>query len=241
MLRLDLHVHTHHSEGGLSSLEDIVKVAKAKGLDGIAITDHDTIDAHQEAMKFSERDFLMILGLEVSSTDGHILGLGIHKPIPPKLSPKKTVSLIRKQGGIAICAHPFNPFARGQKPGIVYKAKFDAIEVLNSRALFLANPLARWFAEKNHLPMTAGSDAHHCNDVGMASTVLNCDAELDSILNEIKGGGTSISGQTLPLSRYLRRVLQKTSARFVRARRGGGDLQQPRWRRAKQVGFCRLA
>ena len=209
MLRLDLHVHTSYSHDGFSSLKDVVEAAKAKGLDGIAITDHDTIDAHPEAEKFSERNFLIIPGLEISSADGHILGLGVRELVPRKLTAKETVGLIREQGGIAISAHPFNPFASGQKPGIVYKAKFDAIEALNSRAPFLANPLARRFAERNHLPMTAGSDAHHCDDVGMASTILNCDASVDPILNEIRRGGTSISGLTLPLSRSLLRILQK--------------------------------
>ena len=202
-------MHTSHSYDGLSSLKDIVEAAKAKGLDGIAITDHDTIDAHPEAEKFSERNFLIIPGLEVSSADGHILGLGVRELVPRKLPAEETVRLIREQGGIAVSAHPFNPFARGQKPGIVYKTKFDAIETLNSRALFLANYLARRFAERNQLPMTAGSDAHHCDDVGMASTILNCNASVDPILNEIRRGGTSISGLALPLSRSLLRVLQK--------------------------------
>lgn len=206
MLRLDLHVHTSHSYDGVCSVKDIVKAARRKGLSGVAVTDHDTIDAHAEAEKFSGRDFVIIPGLEVSSANGHIIGLGISELVPKKLSAEETVGRIKKQGGIAIATHPFT---LGLKPGLVYKAKFDAIEVLNSRALFFANPLARRFAERNRLPMTAGSDAHHCDDVGTASTTLNCKANVDSILEEIRRGGTSISGRALPLSRYLWRVLQK--------------------------------
>ena len=187
-------------------MKDIVKAARRKGLSGVAVTDHDTIDAHAEAEKFSGRDFVIIPGLEVSSANGHIIGLGISELVPKKLSAEETVGRIKKQGGIAIATHPFT---LGLKPGLVYKAKFDAIEVLNSRALFFANPLARRFAERNRLPMTAGSDAHHCDDVGTASTTLNCKANVDSILEEIRRGGTSISGRALPLSRYLWRVLQK--------------------------------
>ncbi len=206
MLRLDLHVHTSHSSDGLCSVKDIVKAAKRKGLGGFAVTDHDTIDAHAEAEKFSRGDFVIIPGLEISSANGHILGLGISKLVPRKLSAKETVRRIKEQGGIAIAAHPFT---LGLKPGLVYKAKFDAIEVLNSRALLFANPLAQRFAKQNRLPMTAGSDAHHCDDVGTASTTFNCEANTNSILEEIRRGRTSISGRTLPLSRYLQRVLQK--------------------------------
>lgn len=206
MLRLDLHVHTSHSYDGLCSVEDTVKAAKAKGLNGIAITDHNSIAGHAEARKFSKRGFIIIPGVEIPSVDGHILGLGISELVPRGLPAKETVKRIKKQGGIAIAAHPF---ALGRKPSLVYKAKFDAIEGFNSRALFFSNPLARRFAERNRFPMTAGSDAHHCDEIGLASTTLNCKANVDSILEQIKGGGTSISGRTLPLSTLLWRALQK--------------------------------
>lgn len=209
MLRLDLHVHTSHSYDGHCGVGDIAKVAKKVRLDGIAITDHDSIDAHTEAEKFSTRDFVIIPGIEVSSADGHILGLGIRELVPRKLSATETVTRIKEQGGIAIAAHPFNPFGGGHKLGVVYKAKFDAIEAVNSRSLFLANPLAQRFARQNRLPITSGSDAHYCDEVGMASTTLNCGVSVDSILEEIKRGGTSISGRTLPISRYMWRALQK--------------------------------
>lgn len=181
-------------------------MAKARGLDGIAITDHDTIEGHAEAKKLSGRDFVIIPGVEISSADGHILGLGVSKLMPRGLSAEETVKRIRGQGGIAVAAHPF---AFGRRPGVVHKARFDAIEVFNSRALFLANPLAREFAEKNHLPVTAGSDAHYCDEIGLASVTLNCKANVGSILKEIKGGRASISGRTLPLWSYLRGALHR--------------------------------
>lgn len=199
-------MHTTHSRDGFCSVADVIQTAKARGLDGIAITDHNTIAGHAEAKKLSGRGFVVIPGIEVSSADGHILGLGVNKPVPWGLSAGETVKRIKEQGGIAIAAHPF---ALGRKPGIVHKARFDAIEVFNSRALFLANPLAREFAEKNHLPMVAGSDAHYCGDIGLASVTLNCEAKIESILKEIKEGRASISGQTLPLPSFLRGVLHR--------------------------------
>jgi predicted metal-dependent phosphoesterase TrpH len=199
-------VHTTHSIDSFCSVAEAVKAAQTRGLNGIAITDHNSIGGHAEVRKFSRRGFVIIPGLEISSSNGHILGLGICELVPRGLPAKETVERIKEQGGIAIAAHPF---ALGRKPGLVYKAKFDAIEVFNSRALFFSNPLARRFAERNRFPMIAGSDAHHCDEIGLASTTLNCKANVDSILEEIKGGGASISGRTLPFPTLLWRALQK--------------------------------
>jgi len=206
LLRLDLHVHTKYSYDCFCSVERAIEVAKAKGLSGIAITDHDSISGHREAKNFSKDGFLIIPGVEVSSANGHILGLGISELIPKGLPAGETVDLIRKQGGVAIAAHPFAP---GRRPELVYRAKFDAIECLNSRAIFLSNPLAERFARKNGIPMVAGSDAHRCEDIGLAYTMVNCELNLDSVLEIIKKGGTSISGRALPTSSILWRVLQK--------------------------------
>lgn len=210
MLQLDLHVHTTHSHDGLCTVARAVEAARAKGLSGIAITDHDSIAGYSEAKKFSNDGFLVIPGVEVSSADGHIIGLGINELIPRSLPAKETVKLITDQGGIAVAAHPF---ALGRRPELVYKAEFDAIEGLNSRALFLSNPLAQRFAKKNKIPMVAGSDAHRCDEIGLAYTLIDSELKIDSILERIRRGGTSISGRTLPISSFLWRDLQKTLRR----------------------------
>jgi hypothetical protein len=206
LLRLDLHVHTTHSRDAFCSVAEAVRAARAKGLDGIAITDHDSIGGHPEAKKLSRDGFLVIPGIEVSSADGHILGLGVNELVPRGLPAGETVKLIRKLGGIAVAAHPFIPW---KKPTLVYKAKFDAIEAFNSHALFPSNRLARRFAEQNRLPGIAGSDAHFPDEVGLASVKLNCEKNVKSILREIKRGRASISGRTLPLPSQLKRIFHK--------------------------------
>ncbi|MFH1820864.1 MAG: CehA/McbA family metallohydrolase [Methanobacteriota archaeon] len=206
MLQLDLHVHTTHSYDGLCTVERAVEAARAKGLSGIAIADHDSISGYQEAKKFSRDGFIVIPGVEISSADGHIVGLGVSELIPKGLPANETVDLIKKQGGAAIAAHPFAP---GRRLELVYRAKFDAIECLNSRALFLSNPLAQRFARKHGIPMVAGSDAHRCREIGLAYTVVDCELKLETILDNIKRGGTSVSGKTLPVSSVLWGILQK--------------------------------
>jgi len=199
-------VHTSHSIDGSCSVEEVVAAAKAKGLDGVAITDHNSIAGHPEVEKFSKGGFLVIPGVEVTSADGHIVGLGVSKLIPRDLSANETVERIREQGGIAIAAHPF---ALGRRPGLVRKAKFDAIEVLNSRAFLLSNPLARRFAEQNKIPMVAGSDAHHRDEIGLAYTTVDCEPKIESILEHIKTGRSSASGRAVPFPNLLWRFLLK--------------------------------
>lgn len=206
MFRLDLHVHTKHSKDCVHPVAEAVRAAKAAGLDGIAITDHNSVGGNPEAAKFSGKGFLVIPGIEVSSKDGHILGLGVEKLIPRGLSAAATVELIKEQGGVAIAAHPFG---LGRKIGAVFKARFDAVEVFNSRAYFISNGLARMFAERNRLPMTGGSDAHHPDEIGLAGVEINCELELEAVLKTIMRGETSIFGRSLPPSLYLQRALHK--------------------------------
>ncbi len=210
MLQLDLHVHTANSYDGRCTVDQAVAAARAAGLNGIAVTDHDSVSGHQDAKKNSRDGFLVIPGMEVSSADGHIVALGISELVPKGLPAAETVELIRNQGGVAIAAHPFAPLRR---PNLVYRAKFDAIEGFNARALFLSNPLAQRFARKNNLTVVAGSDAHTCAEIGLARTKMDCELKLEAVLEKIRRGETSISGRTLPISTFLLRALQKVLRR----------------------------
>jgi len=211
LFRLDLHVHTRHSKDCSCSVAEAVEAAKKAGLKGIAITDHDSVGGNAEATGLSSKEFLVIPGVEISSKDGHILGLGVSELIPRDLPASETVELIRGQGGIAIAAHPFG-IAR--KIGSVFKARFDAVEVYNSRTYLISNTLARRFAERNHVPMVGGSDAHCPDEIGLAGVEMNCELGLETVLKAIKRGEASTFGRPLPILLFLRRALHK----FLRRR-----------------------
>lgn len=208
-MRLDLHVHTSHSVDGMFSVREMVDSAKRKGLNGIAIADHNTISGLKEAAELSGRDFLVIPGMEISSGGAHVVALGVEREIERGLPLRKTVDLIRKQGGVAVLAHPF---VIGRNPDAVREAEFDAIEVLNSRAFFLSNPLARRYASMNGLTAVAGSDAHHAEDVGTAYTCVECGPRVEDVLEEIRQGRTTIGGKALPFPTLLWRFIQRTFA-----------------------------
>src|ERR1700738_1359564 len=104
-----LHLHTSYSDGWPSPAEVVDHVTLETSLDVIAITDHDTIEGALRAAEHSERTagVPVIAGEEVSSRQGHILGLFLERRIPPGLSAAATVDEIHNQGGLAIAAHPF--------------------------------------------------------------------------------------------------------------------------------------
>ena len=96
MLRFDLHVHTNYSRDGQSTVEEILKAAKAKGLDGVAITDHNTTAGARYALEVCDRvapGLLVIPGEEISTRSGHLIVLGITKDIPRGMSVSDTIKM----------------------------------------------------------------------------------------------------------------------------------------------------
>ncbi|MBQ7621953.1 MAG: PHP domain-containing protein, partial [Candidatus Methanomethylophilaceae archaeon] len=104
-MKADLHVHSLFSPDSRAQLEDIIAVAKDRGIGCIAITDHNEFKAF-ELLK-DRKDIIVIPGEEVSSSVGHIIALGIDRQIPPRLSIEETVDLIHEAGGYAYAAHPY--------------------------------------------------------------------------------------------------------------------------------------
>jgi len=170
-MKIDLHCHTKYSKDAMSSLDDIFKVLKKKGIDGIAITDHDNINGWNDAREVSKKhNMQVILGEEIKSKNGDILGLFLNKEINMKgEDPKKIINEIHAQNGIAIIPHPFdfnNPFKNVEK----YLSLVDGIEIFNARRIFSKdNDKAKKLSEKYpHLNITAGSDNHTHKALGYA-------------------------------------------------------------------------
>jgi predicted metal-dependent phosphoesterase TrpH len=171
-IKLDLHVHTCYSRDGIDTPKLVLQVAAMRGLSAIAITDHNTIKGLEQARKFHS-DVLVLPGIEVDTTEGHIIGLGVDKEIKPWRSAADTIETIRDAGGIVVVPHPFDFLRRGIGPRIK-GLKIDAIEIMNSRVNTpFANALAEKLAEKLNSPVTAGSDAHIAEEVGSTHILIN--------------------------------------------------------------------
>jgi predicted metal-dependent phosphoesterase TrpH len=180
-LNFDLHCHSRFSADGISEPDEMVAEAKRKGLHGFAITDHNTSACVDYFLQhgFMREDgepvdgLLIIPGQEITTSAGHLLALGVRLPDLKGIDPLEAVDLIHAQGGLAIPPHPYDLFRAGIRESILEKMKMDAIEAFNAATTFKRyNNQAFNFAQAHGLPMTAGSDAHHVEALGVAYTIL---------------------------------------------------------------------
>ncbi|WP_313690893.1 PHP domain-containing protein [Halorarum halobium] len=203
MLSVELHCHSELSHDGRDPVDMLLEQAAAVGMDALAVTDHDELDASLEAAdRADEYGLVGITGMEVTSAAGHVLALGIEEPIPAGLPFDDTLDRIADQGGLSVIPHPFQKSRHGVEPHVTDEqlARADAIEVYNSRLLTgRANRKAEAFALDHGVPMTAGSDAHIAEMVGQAVTEVGADDRTQTaVLDAIREGRTSVVGQRTP-------------------------------------------
>jgi len=193
-MKIDLHCHSYYSNDGISSPEKLIKTALKNGLNGIALTDHNTTQGWKEAAEAAKKiNAVLVFGEEIKikkegKTVGEILGYFLKEEINPRgKSVEEIIDEIKKQGGLAIIAHPYHwrkPFKELEK----YKNLVDGIEVFNARSQTKrGNQKSFIFAQRNNLAMIAGSDAHHCSEVGDAyieTDVKNLEELKEAILQK---------------------------------------------------------
>lgn len=171
MFKIDLHTHSSASKDGGITADQYAHAISTNVLDMIAVTDHNQIDfARHLQERFGDR---VIVGEEIMSTGGEIIGLYLHKRVPPRLSPLETIKHIKDQGGIVYIPHPFESIRKGLHPGVMEELvkHLDIIEICNGRA-FLQNRSAQalvW-AKLNHVVGAASSDAHGVRGLGRTYT-----------------------------------------------------------------------
>ncbi len=220
-IKLDLHIHSHRSPDGRMTLEEIVALAKARGLDGAAVCDHDL--ALLDPPEFP--DFLLIPGIEVSTQLGHLLGLFVTGPVETR-DFFQAVEAIHAQGGLAVLAHPFEHSRDGSRlaPAVPL---LDGIEVQNSRAdrkIHDANRLARSFAQVCRLRPFGGSDAHCPQEVGNSFTTVEAEElTLESVKAGLAAGEVSVQGRRSRAWYAARSQLTK------RKKTGAGPLAYAKW------------
>jgi predicted metal-dependent phosphoesterase TrpH len=201
MLKIDLHVHTEYSDS-VSSIEEILEAAVEKGLDGIAITDHGTLDGWRRASK-TKPEIIIIPGVEIQTRQGHIQVLGVKK-IPFSIDEDLTIfevaERMKTRDSIIILPHSCTPFF-STKREIIERLKPDALEVINSLSPFFNRNkrLCTEIAEKLRIPKVAGSDSHRHQTVGNAYTLIDTKSrKITDILNSIKEGKTQVYGKPSP-------------------------------------------
>jgi hypothetical protein len=195
--------------------------AASVGLDALAVTDHDVLDASLRAAdRAADYGLVGIPGMEITSAAGHVLALGVTERVPAGLGFDETVARVREAGGLVVVPHPFQRSRHGVGARVTRRqlATVDAVEVYNSRLLTgLANRRARSFAASNGLPMTAGSDAHIAEMVGRAVTGVDAEERTpQAVLEAISAGRTAVSGRPTPRRISARQATGNATRRVLR-------------------------
>lgn len=169
---IDLHMHEkRHSLDSFLALEEIVEIAKKRGLDAICITDHDSMELREYAEEYSKKTgFPIFVGIEFFSLQGDILAFGIDHYPEERVDAQEFIDYVHEQGGVVISAHPFRHNRRGLEGNLDILKGVDAIEILNGSTLPDATMMAVRYAKKYGFAITGGSDCHYPDKVGICAT-----------------------------------------------------------------------
>ncbi len=173
-MKYDLHIHSKYSYDGILEPKDIIKIAIKRGLDGLAITDHNTVKGALEVKKYETDDLKVIVGSEIKTERGEIIGLFLEEEINSR-DFCEVIDKIKEQNGVVVVPHPFDKLRKSTFTPTKDDVKFiDCIEGFNSRCVFQKyNKEAINFAMKQGLKIVAGSDAHFRNEIGNAGIETN--------------------------------------------------------------------
>jgi predicted metal-dependent phosphoesterase TrpH len=169
-MRIDLHCHTCYSGDSLTRLDGLLRWMDRRGLDMVAITDHNTVEGARDFCRKAPDRFVM--GEEIRTAEGEVLALFVEEHVPPDLSLQETLDRVRAQDGLVGASHPLDRFrdvAMGRQTLETVRGQLDFVEVLNARVIEHGdNRLARELAVRWGLAVSAGSDAHAAFEVGRA-------------------------------------------------------------------------
>ncbi len=173
MYKLDLHTHSVASNDGSIRPEQYQAILESGALDYVAITDHNRIDMAVQLQ--AELGDKIIIGEEISTTEGDIIGLYLKEPIEPHLTPIEAIEAIKRQGGLVYIPHPFETVRKGMSEKTLDQlaTQIDIIEVHNGRA-FAQNrsQKAIVWAAVHHTIRAASSDAHGAQGLTKTYTIV---------------------------------------------------------------------
>lgn len=230
---VDLHCHSGYSKDALGGLDEIAAVARDKGLTGVCLTEHDTLD-HGTAVAAWNDDhadggFRFFAGCEISSRQGHVLAYGIDERVAYGLSLVETLRAIEHAGGIGVPAHPVR---RGSGAGIEglealvrdpdHQSLLSAVEVWNAQQLGGRNRRVATWAKGHGLGGVGGSDAHQVHDAGNGYTVFPEPVHtVDDLVRQLRAGRTWGRGGRTRIRTLLRQGIRNRVKRATGAFREG--------------------
>lgn len=191
-MKYDFHTHSKYSQDGFLDPEKMVRVAIKKGLSGMAVTDHDTLKGALKAKEHQTDDFKVIIGSEVTTNRGEVIGLFLSEEIKAH-NFEEVLDEIIDQDGLVVLPHPFDELrGNGVRPGKKDVKRVNFLEVYNSRCLLQSyNQMAKKAARKYGLNSIAGSDAHFAREIGKAGVTTR----EEDVRNAVLRGNMEIFGE----------------------------------------------
>lgn len=173
-MKVDLHLHDNkYSTDSHISIEEIVREAKRKGLDGIALTNHENPDVVKEIDQLVEKyDFVIFPGVEYLTKDGDIVAFGINKLPDEQMSAQEFIEYVDRFGGTCTAAHPYRTNNRGLEDKLYTVKGLTAIEGYNGSTSDYHNGLAVKAGKELGIQVIGSSDAHVVEKVGVYATLL---------------------------------------------------------------------
>ena len=203
-LRADFHSHSHYSRDSVISPEALVDNCVRKGINCIAVTDHNEIEGAFVIQKLAP--FKVIVGEEVKTSEGELIGLFLKELVPRDMSPEETIKAIHEQGGLVIVPHPYDIFRRSVIRTDALeriKQRVDAIEGFNCRNILSKHDQkARDLAVEVAKPMTLGTDSHSPWELGGAALEMEDFETPDEFLQALPGGRI-VGRRSLPVVHWI--------------------------------------
>ncbi len=243
--RADIHIHSRADDGLATPAEIVEHATNLTDLDMIAITDHDAIagalEAREDAARRNSR-ILVVVGMEITTREGHLLALGIEKPVRMLQPMSATIDQVHAQGGLCILPHPLAWFSMGARSrtvdalsangatttGNCNGTHLDGLEVFNpsfaGRVVF--DRVKRLNESRWKLPECGGSDSHALHTIGSAYTTFPGDLSLEAFRLALGRRETGYEGQfwsvedhtSIALPQLYRSMLVTPIARVRRSR-----------------------
>ncbi len=244
--KADLHIHSRADDGLATPREIVDHVQQNTDLDVIAITDHDEIEGALEARSIVAKGqfrFQVLVGMEVTTRQGHLLALGIERPIRMLQEMERTIALVHEQGGVCVLPHPMAWFSMGARQSLVNRlvseptdsVYLDGVEVFNPS--FAGHVVFKLTERLNRtrwrLACCGGSDSHSLNTIGSAYTTFPGERTISGLRTALAEHTTGYAGAfwsvedhtSIALPQLYRSMIVTPVARIRRTR---GLLQAER-------------
>jgi predicted metal-dependent phosphoesterase TrpH len=185
MYKIDLHTHSYGSPDGGLRLRHYQRILDEGLLDFIAVTDHNRIDAALEIQAALGRQ--IIVGEEITTTAGEIIGLYLKEAVPAGLTPEETIKLIKAQKGLVYVPHPFETVRKGIPEQVLKKIakSVDILEVHNGRAVFQnhSNRANTWVKNHDGAVGASSSDSHGFRGWGKTYSCIDGKPTRDNLVS----------------------------------------------------------